>query len=464
MASVQPFGQYAGLSSPTDHRTPAESQLHSRLSQENAEWSMPASVLCMDSIGSAVPEGPRSLEDLKKGSVLDGDTGHSPMLMPPWLDMARCLKVHKFWHDHAASLGLAWHCSLVIGFSIPSLLEALVFTDASSTPQTALKRYMATGAALAAWHEGNIWDPADKGFASLQAVRQMHKGVRENMEQKLPGQKWVTMYDMPSVQLGFIGPPTVFSSHLGIRVSEDDLEDYVYFWKCVGYQLGIDDNFNACSLGKDTVVNITKEYESEILFPDAARPPPQYNRMASAYIDGLNLLTFGFPLFSIASSCAITYWANGKHYSLGFADTLRFYFLRFNIILFGCCPPFKRIFNKAMVSSFRQLGQRCNASDGPRQCPFSGAVAHSSVEQCPHVSARAIQVVPPPLVTRFNPLGIALLASAFLFLLVVFAFIFLIVLMGCLIQVFVLPILWHALALLFAEASKEAGQFWHKVV
>mmetsp|Transcript_94976 Transcript_94976/g.188133 ORF Transcript_94976/g.188133 Transcript_94976/m.188133 type:complete len:417 (+) Transcript_94976:53-1303(+) len=350
-------------------------------------------------------DGPRSLADMQQGIGVDGDTGISPLQLPSWLDMSRCLKVKKFWEDHAFSLGLAWHCSLLINFSVPRLLCPLVWTHGSDTPQRAKQRYRITGENLMKWHTGNIWDPADPGFASLQSVRKIHSGVRGKMEAQQPGTKWISMYDLACVQHEFICYVSLAPQKFGVHVDESVLEDYIFFWKCVGHQLGIDDKFNLCSLGKANADKIMKEFTTSVLLPNVANPPPHFDLIAGAYIDSVNLVTFGFPLFSVRSTLALCFWgldlACGP---LSFADTCRFYYLRFLLILAAWFPFFKRWLNGASIASMKQL---CGLN-GLAQCPVSGARA----VQCPH-SLDASEAIS---VSSCNSLGLALLMPLPIFL------------------------------------------------
>merc|ERR1711976_437672 len=99
--------------------------------------------------------------------------------------------------------------------------------------------------------------------------------------------------------------------------------------KCVGRQLGIDDSFNLCSLGKPTTAKIVQEITNQVVLPDVANPPPQYSPTAEAYIGGIILSFGGLPVFSVKSTNAMTYWGLGLPWGpLGFLDTLRFFFLR----------------------------------------------------------------------------------------------------------------------------------------
>ena len=98
---------------------------------------------------------------------------------------------------HPLNFVLTWHFSLVMGFCVKPLLEALVFTGNSSTPQSSLKRYIKTYLYLAEWHLcGDMFDSKSRAFQSVQTVRKIHDTVRGNMEKSMPKQKWMTQYDM----------------------------------------------------------------------------------------------------------------------------------------------------------------------------------------------------------------------------------------------------------------------------
>eukprot|EP00929_Paragymnodinium_shiwhaense_P086687 TRINITY_DN47153_c0_g1_i1.p1 TRINITY_DN47153_c0_g1~~TRINITY_DN47153_c0_g1_i1.p1 ORF type:complete len:429 (+),score=63.16 TRINITY_DN47153_c0_g1_i1:72-1358(+) len=318
------------------------------------------------------PVGPHSLQDIKAGKDTDGDTGHSPLQMPPWLDMERYLRVRRFFMENAMSLVLAWHCSLVIGFSLPPLLAALVFTHASDTAKESLERYARTFAHLARWHTGNIFDPASEAFKSVNQVRSLHAGVRHKMETKMPGFKAITMYDMATVQTGFMGAITRYSTRFGIFSRQAQLEDYIYFWKCVGYQLGIDDKYNLCSLGKEVSDEIVTEIINEVLMPAIHNPPTDYGRISQAYIDGMNMMFMGIPLFSVKSTLAVTYWAMGLPWrGLSCLDTCRFYYLRLLLLMAGFMPVMSRFMNWSAARTGLQLPLPPASAAGGR-CPFTG--------------------------------------------------------------------------------------------
>lgn len=300
--------------------------------------------------------GPTSLADLKAGKDVSGDCGQSPTIPPQWLSPSVYTPeyIESFFKKHTFSIVFAWHCSLTIGFSLPTLLEALVFTNNSNTPKKALRRYVNTAIHLASWHNGDVFDSTTKAFASLQGVRSGHAAVRKDMDSKLPGHTWLSMYNMACVQTGFVGALTIVPAAFGLHVSTEELEKYVFFWKCVGYQLGVADKYNLCSLGKVTADRIIWEVIDKVLLPDARSPPEKYPEIAAAYIDGINLLFLGFPILSVKSTLAYSYGALGQPIPpLCLGDYLRLYLLKLFVCLISISNAFRNFINHAVYAVIR---------------------------------------------------------------------------------------------------------------
>ena len=93
---------------------------------------------------------------------------------------------------------------------------------------------------------------------------------------------------MGLVQSGFFGAVLMYPREFGIKCSEDELDDYVYVWRVIGYCLGIEDEFNICSGSLAQTRALVKQIERECLIPALQSPPKHFDEMADAYIDGMN--------------------------------------------------------------------------------------------------------------------------------------------------------------------------------
>lgn len=335
-------------------------------------------------------DGPTSLADLQKGVTVPGDCGSDPTKIPDWMDPKRTAKGKLFFDKNVASIVMIWHCSLVIGFSIKNFLTVLEYTNESDTPEKALKRYMATGEKLALWHTGNIYDPTDKSYQAIAQVRGFHAAVRATISKDKPG-TWLSAYDMASVQMAFMGSTTSYPKQFGIHTSDEEVDDYIFLWKAIGSQLGMDPNFNTAGVGGTVSLKIVKEFTDQVLLPGAYPPPDGYNKMCQAYIDGLNLL-MPVAFFSIPSTMAITYWATGvvdPGPPLSEMDELRYWSLRLMLLLIGALPGFKSVLNWGIITLINSAPKSNDVI-----CPMSGQVYRAGALQgppCPSGKVAAAQ-------------------------------------------------------------------------
>ena len=124
---------------------------------------------------------PSDLKDLQLGTDLIGDS-KLPIYKPPaWYDEEKFIRGQNFFRLHVAAVGLSMHCSLVSGFSIVNLLEPLVFTNESNTPEKALRRYVLTFYHIFMWMTGDLFDRSSKAHRSIVTVRGMHRNVAKRM-------------------------------------------------------------------------------------------------------------------------------------------------------------------------------------------------------------------------------------------------------------------------------------------
>lgn len=229
-----------------------------------------------------------NLYDIRQGETLPGDNGSDPQVKPTWLDVEKFNRGRKFFMDHLVSILLAMYCSLVSGLSVVNLLDALVHTGMTDTPEKSIKRYMSTARHVVLWHLGDVWDPNDVAFKSVQNVRAIHARVSKSMNNdKTNGKGFVSQYDMALVQCGFMGAAVMYPDY-GIKCSKSDLSDYIHFWRGIGHLLGVEDSYNICSGSYDDTYDICKQIELKVVRPAVKSPPKDFMLLSSAFITGSN--------------------------------------------------------------------------------------------------------------------------------------------------------------------------------
>ncbi len=308
------------------------------------------------------------LEDIKSGIHESGDCGNPTDQLPSWLDMDRFRRGQQFIQKNIFANVLALHFSLVSGFSIINLLGPLVFTNMTETPIKSIKRYGMTVKHIYCWYTQDIWDYPD-GIAhkSITLVRSMHSNVAKSLKKKFPNENHMSQYDMVLVQTGFIAATILHTNSIGITFTKQEMEDFIYFWRGVGYLLGIDDKYNMCKGGYAETYQFCSDVQKKILFPSLKDTPKDFIKMATAYCDGMNIMV-GFPLHTLAADSAFVVDSIGHKAisrSLCWTDTLRFYFWKVMMWMIMWCPGFHSVANKYFVPLLMNRLTQITGADRP---------------------------------------------------------------------------------------------------
>ena len=263
----------------------------------------------------------------------------------------------SFVFRHVSCIYFAMHLSLVAGFSIDGLLEALVFTQATETPYNSLRRYVRTAYHIYLWLTEDVFDETSDAFKSIDLVRKMHANVAKRMNRENSGKAHVSQYDMAIVQSGFFAAVFMYPKHFGIYCTQAELEDYAYAWRVIGYMLGIEDQYNICSGTYEEIYATCKDIEQQVLVPHMRNPPPSFDSIADAYIEGVNLPS-NWKIQSKASVLAYVWYCFDlpNPQKLSWTDTARYYVLRAYISIISWCPGFESFINKQVHASLIRFG------------------------------------------------------------------------------------------------------------
>lgn len=141
---------------------------------------------------------------------------------------------------------------------IPDALESLLATGKSKDVPSLFKRYLSTVLHVESWYDYDVFDPSTKGYKSIRQVRSMHKHIQRLMNERFQvrdykGQEhlWVTEYDVALTQFAFIGLAMLWPQKSAmIAAKQEDLELVHYYWRVLGYLMGLRDEFNLCHFDK----------------------------------------------------------------------------------------------------------------------------------------------------------------------------------------------------------------------
>lgn len=173
---------------------------------------------------------------------------------------------------------------LIAVIAIPTILNVLKETKNSGTPRTAYKRYIATLFHTFNWYEDEL-KPENKSWKSLVAVRKRH--VVSSKFSVKRGAGCISQKDMALTQFGFLGFIISRPKLLGIQSTGEDLDDFVHFWRIVGYMIGIEDRFNLCTDSYKTTLARCELMSAQVFRPSLEKAPKLFEEMADALIQGL---------------------------------------------------------------------------------------------------------------------------------------------------------------------------------
>lgn len=172
-------------------------------------------------------------------------------------------------------------------------------TGASSTPETARKRYVQTMFHMLSWYENDL-EPGSKSWNSLTLVRKMH--VFASRQSKKKGIGFISQIEVGLTAFGFMGFALTRPQTLGVRYdNNDDREAFVFFWAVICAMLGVKDEYNMCLHPLPVVEMICEICRRYIFLQILQLETPMFNLMARAFYDGqskfLPLMSFDSMMF-----------------------------------------------------------------------------------------------------------------------------------------------------------------------
>ena len=97
----------------------------------------------------------------------------------------------------------------------------------------------------------------------MDAPRACPPGAKFEKEDVSGSYLYMNQFDMVQTQFAFVGLVILYPQKFGsVDATDQDLEGFIHFWKCIGYLLGIDDNFNFC---REDDLNFTRQLSRQFI-------------------------------------------------------------------------------------------------------------------------------------------------------------------------------------------------------
>ncbi|XP_057340710.1 uncharacterized protein LOC130677844 [Microplitis mediator] len=282
----------------------------------------------------ALPNLPETLMPITVGSTVDGDSEKSIDEIPKWLDREKFLRGQKFAQDNLIGVFATTLLTLFGIYSFEDGFKPLIATGKSSEPYTAFKRYLSTIARFRNWYTSDPWTKGTQAYNDIRTVRRVHAIVRDKLNVmsnedvdkaakienpwspmrnilledfksgcpvSLPGQcpflmeslgtvrpKKMNQGEMALTQGSFVCLIILYPQAFGIHgATDDDLDDFCYVWRGIGYLLGIEDEFNFCQGSFDDIKQRSVDYLNEWVKPNLRDITPEWEHMIRCLMSGI---------------------------------------------------------------------------------------------------------------------------------------------------------------------------------
>jgi len=214
----------------------------------------------------------------------------NPFKPPAWFHKHKFERGSKFFIRNWAPVTTTQIMSILVhDFASPNILRTMTTFShsARSAVEQPFPRSQMTFVAIALWHMENVFDETTEAHRNMRFVRQLHRDVIQYGKEQDSASLPFSQFDLALATLGMVGYLVLYPDQFGLSddVSHDDLDDYVYWWRVVGYLLGADDKYNICQGTYHQSVDLFRDIDREIILKNIDQPPAEmFKEVADSFM------------------------------------------------------------------------------------------------------------------------------------------------------------------------------------
>ncbi|XP_072762464.1 uncharacterized protein [Anoplolepis gracilipes] len=359
--------------------------------QEQSTW-------ISKNIAKFFPNTPESLLDFIPAIFRQGDCGRSQEKIPEWLNMDKYRRGQKFVRDHYSSVIISKLLSLMHIFSFNDALKPFIMGRQTHTPYLGFKRYLSTLRRILTWYDGEPWVKGTPAYNEMRFTRKMHSMMRKKLCQldneqidnasiiaktwcpdheilvkdfaaacpfEKSGQrpyilfekspyrpKGINNADLAGVQCGFIALFLISPQIVGVHdATDEDLEAFCHMWRCYGYYLGMQDEYNFCRGTLEEIKQRVRDFYQYWVLPNFKDVTPEWEHMTRCLIEPIDyypLLHMPYKMMILISTDVLNLNMPNVYKSLSYSEWIAYkvwtflfqYALQFSTI--------RAVFNKVL--------------------------------------------------------------------------------------------------------------------
>ncbi|CAL1683253.1 unnamed protein product [Lasius platythorax] len=320
------------------------------------------------------PNTPESLLDFIPASFRQGDCGRSQEKKPKWLDMDKYRRGQKFVHDHYTSLIISAILGIMHIYSFDGALKPIILNGHAHTPYLGFKRYLSTIRRFLNWYNGEPWVKGTPAYNDMQFARKMHLMMRAKLcnldkEQidnaskiaepwcpdheilvkdfaaacpfERSGQrpyivfekspyrpKGVNNADMAGVQCSFVALFLLCPQSIGVHdATDEDLEAFCHMWRCYGYCLGMEDEYNFCRGSLEEIKQRVRDLYQYWILPNFKDVTPEWEHMTRCLVEPINFYPFmyiPYKVMTLISTDVLNISMSNLYASLSYSEWIAY--------------------------------------------------------------------------------------------------------------------------------------------
>ncbi|XP_014235496.2 uncharacterized protein LOC106658171 [Trichogramma pretiosum] len=252
--------------------------------------------------------------------------------LPAWFDAELFKRGQDYYSKNVLAVVTAYSVGLIAVFLVPTIAKVLTFTNQSSTPCAAFRRYFQTLLHIHYMHRCDVLDPKSKFYKSLNTIRWKHSTTSARLLSRKD--QGITHRDMVLTQFGFVGYVLLSPGELSLTDGRDDRQAFNHFWRVVGHLLGIPDELNLCRGNEKETTRLCRRVRDDVYKKCLRAPEPSFLLLTKAALDGLRSID---PMVDVDAFLTLFYTLNNDKYtkSLGLWSWINVLYRNITFYLIG---------------------------------------------------------------------------------------------------------------------------------
>ncbi|XP_071576805.1 uncharacterized protein [Temnothorax nylanderi] len=285
-------------------------------------------------IAELFPNMPQSLHSVVPAFFCQLNDDRTLEKLPEWMDMDKYRRGQKFVQKNYTAIILSKIMGLMYIYTFQGELGPIILGEHSHTPYLGFQKYIASVKRMFSWYDGEPWIKGTEAHTNMQVVRSKHVAIRRKVCQmdneqiaaactfanpwcvdrelllkdfaaisspekfgqrhtiinKSPYKpKGINNADFSFAQCCFIVAPLLYPQNIGIHDhTDEDLEAFCYMWKCYGYFLGMEDEYNFCRGSLENIKQRVNDLFQYWVIPNFKELTPEWEHIIRCLVEHIN--------------------------------------------------------------------------------------------------------------------------------------------------------------------------------